>query len=425
MQALGLLFPLVGRELMVTEAVKNLKHLWTVWKGRSNSQGIKKSQHPLGLGINRIPFCTVLISLSYHRFTGGSSGTGKTRFFSSYLDVVESKVEDDDLRQAVVQCRKNRLHFSVDAINLVNSIDTGDALLASYLASRPAPLGEKPPHVSIFEFFDIIEAVDGGSDTLVVIHIDETNALRVPASLEKLGQLVSSIWSAGNMSTSLCVVVLLSGTRRLALQEMPSSSTVEMLPIDVLKAADYTEILRGVFKLGDAWVPSKYLHMLLEDIEGPPRLLQLLLAVGARAEELSSDLISTEVSMEAAKSWLTASLTAEDAQIVSRRCRRSLRYAHMVTWELIYENQSLFESVFLHSLTSDTILLTDRVVHSKEMTFDVAVSLGYAMLHGSFDDLRLCMPHLYMLRFWDEFPHLLRSRITTSGTPGKARPKLY
>lgn len=131
-----------------------------------------------------------------------------------------------------------------------------------------------------FQALDLIEEVEGITEpTPVFVHIDEAQeALSDHRSIVALRQMCSMLYKACSSGKNLWVTIIITGVRKLELQ-LHSATTCRPISLSLLSTQQSIDALRGLApaKLA-AWQPGKYLRFLLDDISGPPRLLETLMA---------------------------------------------------------------------------------------------------------------------------------------------------
>lgn len=139
-----------------------------------------------------------------------------------------------------------------------------------------------PPQV-----LSLIQEVEGVSEfSPLFIHLDEAQLLlegpHPPTYLRDLCNELKGAWAG-----ALWPVVLVTGLRKF---EITTALGTEPLAISLepLTADDYVHSLRGLHAELTDWTPNQHVLHMLEDVAGPPRLLQVLLS------EISTPPISSE-----------------------------------------------------------------------------------------------------------------------------------
>jgi len=113
-----------------------------------------------------------------------------------------------------------------------------------------------------------------GVDLCFLIPIDEAQS-----GSKKLHEILSLITNTYlDSSIHSLFVPILSGTNIAHLRSTTtnSGSIFELIQLPLLQKADYSEILNDLFPCNN-FVTKREIQHALEDIEGPPRLLQVLL----------------------------------------------------------------------------------------------------------------------------------------------------
>ena len=251
---------------------------WNAWNLQDGIEAKKRGVHS---------FCV-----------GGASGTGKTRFGRELpqllcLAAQESKEPvPAELHAALKACQQRSfvLTFtfgrSRDVAAPVDNIGpyAASLLWAAYMdaffgSERTATPGDNPEEV--YKAISHIErqAAKLPSVVAVVVHLDE-----VQNSLKDgpwLGRLVSALLSPFDDATppahGIMPIVYLSGVNKVLFLRTPSTQQLVSLSLPIVTVDNYIAILRDLLSLAPDWTPRAPLKRALCSIEGPPRLLELLL----------------------------------------------------------------------------------------------------------------------------------------------------
>ena len=352
---------------------------------------------------------------------GGASGTGKTRFGSELPQLLWRAAELDahtppQLCTALDACRTRKyvLKFafsrSRDPPSLPDSFTyAADLLWAAYMDAFFGGERIATPGVSTADVYDAISRIERNavpnalpSVIAVVVHLDEVqNCLMTP---ERLGHLVSSLLSPFDAATppshGIIPLIYLSGVNKLQFTATPLTENLVSLSLPLLTGERYAAILRDLFKLTADWSPKPPLMRALCSIEGPPRLLELLLWAMQASGVLTAPLISTRIDLEDVKRQLR--MTWEESLNVLYRAVASLGQAGVMVHQESLLNERLgpvVRCVMGHVLLGSVLQLSEPLVREPPMTTNDVIKCGLAQSLSvpNSNGFRLHWPRLY---FW-------------------------
>ena len=379
---------------------------------------------------------------------GGASGTGKTRFGSELphllhsVAVVNASAPSELLDALSACCTHNLvLRFAFGrSVSVISSADNGDlyaaeVLWAAYMDSCFGGVRVDPPGRTTTEIYNAISRIERQIEPrpreaiMVVVHLDEVqNCFLAP---ERLGVLVSNLLApfttADRPSHGIFPLVYLSGVNKLQFKPTPSTEGLVSLSLPLLTADHYAAILRDLFKWRPDWRPRPPLMRALRSIEGPPRLLELLLwAVQSTADVLDEPLITAPVHLQEAEERLLQ-MTWEGSVPVLYRAISSLHRAGLIVHQESLAGRTLgpvVRCVMGHVLLGSDLPLEEVLVSEPRTTVNDVIFHGVAQsttVSTAPVRVRLHWPRLYLwavykVSVWPTFLSLSLSLLLTWNT---------
>ncbi|CAI2172345.1 8595_t:CDS:2 [Funneliformis geosporum] len=292
---------------------------------------------------------------------GGASGIGKTRFLNEIVRWMKDRVdyanspqkkiypnnETTDEQKAgldriqrmsaenLSEKLKNLAEMLIMAyINRVGSIDK-DTLKKIQRQSDPFEI--------VANIFYELESTDKELPIIFLIHMDETQILQE----QQLRQVISKFTSLQMKNNKILFLPTLSGLDVALLEQSVNTSgtSYKWIQLPLLRVNHYMEILDELFvdKLSLRENPS--VQNALKDIEGPPRLLQMLLHYAALFHHHENPI---------PYKFYNAPLNIEDAY-------QTLSVANSNTWFRIFQMMSLQFHKIDGSLKTVMLLLEENL----------------------------------------------------------------
>lgn len=357
----------------------------------------------------------------------GASGTGKTRFGAECASLVLAQLRatgaDAALVAAMGQCVTRRLTLRYECRD--SSARSADVLWEAYL-SRPGFMPAGAPRFGslngVRDVYEAIAAVERrwapfAGPFAVLVHLDEVQ--RIPAV--RLGQLLSALLEPfddnGPPPYKIFPIVYFSGTDQLQVQATKSSRLPDLLPLPLLTCEDYVVVCRALFPRLPASFPSAAVRRAFASVEGPPRLLMLLLwALQALSPLTTSDLLGAATTVR--RSDIARALGTNDDAQMSHALDRTLRSLPRAQVPIFFNSlqERTTRLVCALALLAERVRLSDQLDEST--TVSEAISRGHAQsmpggnVHGG--EVILHWPRLYIWYFqkvrskWAH-PHRLHS----------------
>ena len=336
---------------------------------------------------------------------GGASGTGKTRFGFELPELLlrvtkrnpeAPKVLISALEQCVGRHLLLRHEFSFDIPASASLIST-----AYFTPRTPCPArfsGVDPPAASRLEdVWKLISAIERrwrpfDGPIAVVIHLDEVQRAGKDHGEQLKALLVALAQVYGDKEAKIFPVIYVSGVDKALTVNSWRSAVQISLPL--LRKDDYVSILRGAFSLGAEWRPTAPLSRALRCIEGPPRLLLLLLWSLQSPVAASQDVVSKAVDVKVITKALRE-LSEDLARQALTYCIGGVRYARLVTFPFVPSLLPLFNVLASAVLLQTPLALSDILVPGT--TVNDAIQHGFAFSSPAADG-RLCLhwPRLYI-----------------------------
>jgi hypothetical protein len=317
----------------------------------------------------------------------GSSGTGKTRFGAECASLVLEQLRvtqgvNPDLISAMEQCVERRLTLRYECRD--ESTRSADVLWEAYV-SRPGfvPVGA-PRFGSLNGVRDVYEAIAAvertwrpfGGPIAVLVHLDEVQRI----AAVRLGQLLSALLEPfddrGPPPYKIFPIVYFSGTDKLQVQATKSSRPPVLLSLPLLTCDDYVAICRALFPSLSVAFPSPAIRRAFASVEGPPRLL-LLILWALQADSVLTDECSL-LNVRVQRSKLSVGLrTSDDAQVSTALSLawQSLLYAQVPVFVNSVQKTTM-RLICALALLAEPVLLTDRLDGSTSVA--EAISCGHA-----------------------------------------------
>nr|CAG8644648.1 5138_t:CDS:2 [Entrophospora candida] len=249
---------------------------------------------------------------------GGASGIGKTRFLNEIVRWMNDRVDDADSplkniypnneptdeqkaglnrfreclqkiyqRNLVLYIEVNNLLFKNEQICLEN---LAEMLIMAYinqvgsidndtLKEIQSVLGQSDPFERAANILYELESTDKELPIIFLIHMDETQILQE----EQLRQVISKFTSLQMKNNKILFLPTLSGLDVALLEQSVNTSgtSYKWIQLPLLRVNHYMEILDELFVDKPSLKENSSVQNALKDIEGPPRLLQMLLYYAA------------------------------------------------------------------------------------------------------------------------------------------------
>jgi hypothetical protein len=224
--------------------------------------------------------------------SSSSSSSSSSSPFSSSLPLSSSSTSSPSpstsishLLGLLKQCQQVRLSLAVHPTQLPS---LAKYLLENYIESRPhsnSTLWTLPSENitchKVWQFICDVEGYTYEKPGLVFVLVDEVNVLTFLES-QNLSSSFRDIYAypAGTPRAPLIPIFLACGTSQHIIEHdsgLQKFCPNGILTLPLLTAVDYERILRVSLGLGDDWKPQPGLKKILEDIEGPARLLETML----------------------------------------------------------------------------------------------------------------------------------------------------
>lgn len=364
---------------------------------------------------------------------GGASGTGKTRFGSVLPQVLLAATQRcaahspaagaslAELRRALEQCVARQLVLQMDAPFANTDSATARRLLEAYFsppATASGPRFDKtttPQVVTVNDAWATIARCERAwrphdGPIAVIVHLDEVQKLLVGTFTEAnaaalLGtlvhQLAAAVWS--DRSVALFPIFYVSGLSKTLVLRTASSDPPIPVNLPLLTADLYVDILRSLFGLPNVWTPPEPLARALRCIEGPPRLLLVLLwamQASGRAEE-GQKIFGTEMDCGLLSASLK-SLSWRQSAAVLYRCLDALESGRLVTFATnIREGSEQLE--LFHNLAALVLLSQPVALHmplAPGVSVNEAVALGFAQAQAVKGEPNVCRLHWPRIYIW-------------------------